>query len=308
MRNSRLSIIFLCSFLSFTTSLLSQNLPLELTTRVNKDNSVDISYTKQAWGYYYISLNFTNLNNANNVDNGKAVKGKKGIVMTLNPTNPKRNIQYRYSYSSVRGKPLRKYPTFVYLLPFPEGRNFLVRETVVKNENKNETGDFKVLILSSSQPDSVLCMRKGLVVSVEDNWDADQDPMYMLNPNKNEILVEHEDGTLARYAGFEKNSIVVKEGDLIYPGNYIGKLVKSGEHEFSHNLFFTLYYLDAAKLDAFFVLKTIKMPYTYIDPEFYFPEKPEKLAQGKQYTVHMSKDLIFSEMSKKEIKKYLAKN
>lgn len=304
MRNSGLAIIFLHSFLVFTLPLLSQKSQLELTTRVNKDNSVDILYSKDAWGYYYISLNFTNLQNANNVDNGKAVKGQKGIVLTLNPTNPKQNIQYRYGYSWVRGKPSRKYPMFVYLLPFPEGRNFLVRETIVQHENKAETGDFKVLILSSSQADSVLCMRKGLVVSVIDNWDADPDPLYMLNPNKNEILVEHEDGTLARYAGFEKNSIVVKEGDLIYPGNYLGKLVKSGDHAFSHNLFVTLYYLDATKLEDYFVLKTTKMPYTYVEPEFYFPEKAEKLVQGKQYTVHISKDLIFSEMSKKEIKKF----
>lgn len=118
---------------------------------------------------------------------------------------------------------------------------------------------------------------------------------------ENYLLIEHTDGTLARYSVLQKGSLMVKPGDTVYPdtplalaGTYNGKF---------YQLRFQLHTIVPA--DAESEVRDVKDVFrrVYLDPLFLTTEGIVKLASERHCTPVVNDDLIHKEMSKREAAK-----
>jgi len=118
-------------------------------------------------------------------------------------------------------------------------------------------------------------------------------------------MIEHLDGTFARYQGLNGKNIFVKEGDDVLPNQPLGTLIQYDKNEI-YQLRFAIDYLTEKplELDA----KTGKFSYEYLDPYFQTTEGVLKLKPRKKFTTKIPEEIIIKELSKKEIKKEINKD
>ncbi|NQX82201.1 MAG: hypothetical protein HRT66_09450 [Flavobacteriaceae bacterium] len=89
---------------------------------MNTDNSVDLSYTKEKPGSYYIELKFTPLSNCYQPGFKRVIKGYSDRLMKLKPADPNKGISFSYTYNYMMGDPKAKADeNFSYVLPFKIG-------------------------------------------------------------------------------------------------------------------------------------------------------------------------------------------
>lgn len=291
--------------------LHGQRTEIELSSSRNSDNSVDIKFTGQFKGHFYLKLIFKELDNASYSYFGHVIYGTNGMVTKLRPIMNIRPVQFRYNYLLWRGKPIRKYDSKQpYLLPYGEGKK-------VRVQFLNHINDVLGLPVSKSwisygfnseSPDSVYSCRKGVVVDVLNQYISDTTKYYGYQSKRNYIMVEHEDGTLAMYSGFENDRIHVKPGDEVFPGSYLGIVGRYDKDAKKYLLTFTCYYLDLSeKLNVPGTDGSYGIKYSGISPLFYNDGSLMNLVNNDMYTVTHHSDVITSEMTKKEIKAYQAK-
>ena len=300
MKTNYLIILFtLFSHFSFC-----QTRDLEVTFKQNDDNTVDFYYSKTEYGTYTVQVTFNRLENAYTQKFVGTAKSKTGKLFTLKPINPKNGISFSYKYIYGLGEINPKInKSFVYLLPFKKGVELEmhlannVYNTLFKTENpKNWTAFvFNIEVL-----DTVVSIRKGLVINIKDQFETDT--ISDFNSNKNKITIEHPDGTFATYSGFAKNGIFVKPGQTVYPHTDLGILQSDGKFK-RYFLYLTLYYLSDEFVDGKSPAKL-----TYINPLFYSQEATEHLVIHKKYTSNITDEILFKEMTKRERKKYLENN
>jgi len=298
MRNAIGIILLLC-----IQHLYSQNQIL-LTSQVNKDNSVEIRYNKSMPGNYFVYLNFKQYDNTYPPKTRFVADSNKGFLCELTPIDKNRSIAYSYSYIYYRGIPNAKIePDFVYLLPFKDNTSFEARflyNIDARYFNKQEPKDWKSFQFNCNKADTICSARKGIVIDVVDIYSIDTTKTYSYSSQRNYVMIEHKDGTFAKYEGLDGKNIFVKQGDIVLPNQPLGKLIqydKSGTYQ----LRFTVDYLIENPSEK--ENTNQRFSYAYIDPFFQSTEGVVKLASHKSYTTKVSEDLILKELSKKEIKK-----
>ena len=298
MRNAIGIILLLC-----IQHLYSQNQIL-LTSQVNKDNSVEIRYNKTMPGNYFVYLNFKQYDNTYPPKTRFVADSYKGFLCELTPLDKNRSITYSYSYIYYRGIPNAKIePDFVYLLPFKDNTSFEARflnNIDALYFNKQEPKNWKSFQFNCNKADTICSARKGIVIDVVDIYSIDTTKTYSYSSQRNYVMIEHKDGTFAKYEGLDGKNIFVKQGDIVLPNQPLGKLIqydKSGTYQ----LRFTVDYLIENPSEK--ENTNQRFSYAYIDPFFQSTEGVVKLASHKSYTTKVSEDLILKELSKKEIKK-----
>jgi hypothetical protein len=253
-------------------------------------------------------VNFTSYENTSVSEHKFIVDGTSGRLFTLKPLNKDQGIGYSYSYTYIRGIPNPKLDsTFVYLLPFKNNISVDVRHLSNLNEkyfNKEAPKNWKAFQLNCNKTDTICSARKGLVVDVVDNYSIDTTNFYSYSSNRNTITIEHNDGTYARYEGFDGKDIFVKQGDLVLPNQPLGTLYqydKSGIYQ----LRFSIYYLIEPKVESSSKVSTKKLitENAYLDPYFQTSEGLLKLASNKKYTTQITEGAIIKELSSRELKK-----
>lgn len=291
------------SFLLIATLAFSQNTIL-LKSERNADNSYQITYTKDLPGTYCIYLNFSSYENTMKPERKFLVNDYSGILTTLKPIINSKSVSFSYSYTYRRGIPNPKIDsTFVYLLPFKNNKKVGVQflnNLEAKYFDKDEPKNWKSFLFLSNQPDTVCAVRKGLVVKVIDNFTIDTSYVYSYSSKRNMIMIEHKDGTFAKYQGFNGKNIFVKEGDTVLPNQPLGTLIQY-DKKGNYQLRFSIDYLtENPNEDS----KSTKISsYEYINPLFQTTEGLVKLSKQKKYECVITKDVILKELSKKEIKK-----
>ena len=152
----------------------------------------------------------------------------------------------------------------------------------------------------------VTATRKGRVVEVVDEFgDAGN---VEFTTQKNSILLEHEDGTLARYKGFTKGTLKVKTGETVYPGEPLGLNTTFGKSGFAISLH--IFYLSSADFASVKGrnLSNQKSLYSTVAPRFTVDGKAAIVLENrKTYNAFSSEEFITKEMSKREIKKFKSK-
>lgn len=300
-------------FLIFTFSSFLINAQKELvqiTHERKNDNSINFLYNCNNHGYYYVKLKFPFLQNSSYFSKGHNIYGHLGTLIKLKPIKIDQPINFQYSYVFWKGKGLKDYKNMQqHLMPYNEGKK--VRVNYVNHLNqiieKKVPDSWIAYGFNSSAPDSIIATRKGMVVEVTNSYKNDTTTNFIYTKSRNEIIVEHEDGTLGKYVGFEFNKINVKAGDAVFPGSFLGVVGREGTDPENYQLIFSLYYLNIGNMtseggsDGQFGIN-----YTCVAPKFYNEEKHEHLVPGI-YEVKHDQNIIMSEMSKKEKKQFLEK-
>ena len=291
------------SFLLVAKFAYSQN-KITLKGERNQDNSFQISYSKDMPGTYTIYLNFISYENTIKPERRFVVNDYTGILTTLRPISKNKFVGFSYNYTYKRGISNPKLDsTFVYLLPFRNKTKVDIRfmsNLESKYFDKEEPKNWKAFQFVSNQPDTVCSVRKGLVVKVVDNFAIDTANVYSFSSKRNMIMIEHKDGTFAKYQGFNGKEIFVKEGDLVLPNQPLGTLIQY-DRKGNYQLRFSIDYLIENPNED--VSKTEKSSYEYVNPYFQTSEGIIKLINQKKYESKISEDIIIKELSKKEIKK-----
>ncbi|MEO9144159.1 MAG: hypothetical protein ABI237_01255 [Ginsengibacter sp.] len=304
-------------FLFFIALLLLQNtsaqdLELQLSSKTLENRNVEISYKKNNPGNFTIGVKFDNLTNTfQSPESVFSVNGNSGVLITLNPTDKDKGINYSYQYRYIRGKLNPKLKeNFCYILPYKAGEKVRVVEMGYVNEKyfgAEKQPDWKSYSIYTSQQDTVTAIRKGVVVEIVDKFDDKNPASVVYTSEKNYIIVEHEDGTLLKYSGFERGSITVQLGETVLPGSVLG--INAPTQNFNYSISLLLYYLNSADFESLQgrTLSSPKSLYKILTPKFTFDGSTcDFIENKKEYTVFNNEEIIMREMSKKELKKYRA--
>lgn len=293
--------IFKATIFFIVLNIYSQKSPVEVSYVVNEDNSVDFKYIKSAPGSYTISFKFDRLENSSPGRTSFVLKDYSGSLFTLNPLNKENGISFSYKTTLAQGVVSPKTdPNFVYLLPFAKEKKIKVFEhTYAYNAffGTEVPKNWKAYQFVPESADTVYAARKGVVVSIEDEFELDT--ISSFTSQQNLIKVEHPDGTYGEYKGFKKKGVLVAIGQTIYPLMPIGLLSDK-----SKNLSFMVYFRTKVDEKPGENLQTYKSRFECITPVFYTSDGITKLNGDTSYTVNFDEKTAVQEMSKKEIKNW----
>ena len=277
---------------------------------INNDNSVSFNYKKNVVGSYLVILDFSNLSNTRAQRRvSKILKNNSGsLFLKLKPINDENSIgfQYRTMYfkGSVNSKVNEDYP---YILPFNKGDKITPRDLYsIENRYLNEEvpEGWKSYSFTFNEKKEVKAIRKGIVIEIKDTYTPDYSIEASFYSEQNSISIEHIDGTVATYKGFDKNTIQLKEGEMVYPQTTLGQLVKYDKREI-YRLYLTLYsYTTKDNISLFNLNSSDDYEITYLTPKFYVRNSLEILKDNNEYLVDFDEKTQFKEMRKKEIKKF----
>ena len=176
---------------------------------------------------------------------------------------------YRY----YRGMFLKSFnPAFVYAMPVKDGKNVMCTQDLSER--------VKTITFKSNYRDTVYASRTGRACNTDFNRG---------------VLLYHEDGTFAAYLNLEEKFI--SPGDVARTGEPIGI---SGFGGVSLSVFF----LDE---NLFKFGETKVYPYTHFNPYFRTDKGDVRLEMNTEYKAVVDDDVITSEMSKSQKKRYLKK-
>lgn len=222
-------IIALAAALS-TISLAAAQPNVMVTAANAPDNSLVFKADVSGYGTFTIRLEIDGIrNSADEGDRMVVTTTAKGNdtteLLTIHPLDPAMPVTADYKWDWLQGK-LDAVPDlgFVYRLPVAAGRT-----TTVHSLTPAETGmmrdniaTFTMWQFSMDEDEPVFAIRKGEVVYVQGYG---ENPAY---PGGGVIVVEHADGTQARYNALREGSALVAPGDTVYPDTRIalaGKLL-----------------------------------------------------------------------------------
>ena len=277
---------------------------------INNDNSVSFNYKKNVVGSYLVILEFSNLSNTRAQRRvSKILKNNSGsLFLKLKPINDENSIgfQYRTMYfkGSVNSKVNEDYP---YILPFNKGDKITPRDLYsIENRYLNEEvpEGWKSYSFTFNEKKEAKAIRKGIVIEIKDTYTPDYSIEASFYSEQNSISIEHIDGTVATYKGFDKNTIQLKEGETVYPQTTLGQLVKYDKRDI-YRLYLTLYsYTTKDNISLFSLNSSDDYGITYLTPKFYVRNSQEILKDNIPYIVDFDEKTQFKEMRKKEIKKF----
>jgi len=310
-----------CQLLVLLTFLLvgsgievqSQNSELDITYQQNSDNSVDFNFEKQLYGTFLVNVRFEQLSNcdqrsASTYNYKGTISGDSGKVLSLEPKNPDQGIGFSFSYIYHRGKPRpRIKENFEYILPFKRGTK--VKVSRVSNLNlylgKGVSDTWKAFQFSTEKEAVVVAARRGLVVEVVDEYQADTTRAYSYVRSVNKVLIEHRDGTLAEYSGFKAGSINVKEGQIVQPYTELGM---AGRYNSDNDkvLRFHVYYLNTRDLFRASMNKENTNMYAFVNPLFCYKGGRANLLANNFYVADCTNELIQQEFTRREKKKFVS--
>ena len=277
---------------------------------INNDNSVSFNYKKNVVGSYLVILEFSNLSNTRAQRRvSKILKNNSGsLFLKLKPINDENSIGFQYQTmyfkGSVNSKVNEDYP---YILPFNKGDKITPRDLYsIENRYLNEEvpEGWKSYSFTFNEKKEVKAIRKGIVIEIKDTYTPDYSIEASFYSEQNSISIEHIDGTVATYKGFDKNTIHLKEGETVYPQTTLGQLVKYDKRDI-YRLYLTLYsYTTKDNISLFSLNSSDDYGITYLTPKFYVRNSQEILKDNIPYIVDFDEKTQFKEMRKQEIKKF----
>lgn len=269
---------------------------VKINTVEQRGQQVDFLYTSKYYGSATVFVTFDKLDNAIHYSKPIVIKGSSGRLFTLKPTIAGSiNFSYRFKYIQGALKPkVDKY--FTYTLPFIENTTFkavdlpiVALDTLASRLKEN----WKAYTFESPSDNIVCASRMGIVIKVKKKQ-GQRTSLNGFSEELNSVWVEHRDGTIAEYAGFDAENIFVKEGQKVQPQTILGKLDEEDK------LYFRVEYLaelimekkqrDVGRMEC-------------INPIFVTDEAEQTLKSDETYKVKVDEALITLEMTKREKKK-----
>lgn len=309
MKNRTSRFIMLFFVLAIFQKSFSQTQNISISSRVNDDKSIDLSYKKELPGTYTIGLEFSNVENCDVSDYITELDVNYGSLYKLRPVDKNKGIRYSLKYYAIMGKLNPKVDSlFRYVLPFKNEKKIKIYEAGNIGEKyfgQEKAMNWKSYVVNSENSDTICSMRKGIVVVVKNEYVDNSSVDAHYTSKRNSLIIEHPDGTFAEYKGFRKNGIFVKLGQTVYPQSELGIIEKYDLK--GYRLDFSVYYLadsDFKSKNAQF-LKGYKSNYKYVTPYFITEEGEVRIESKKEYTAATNVSVITQEFSRSEKKKYL---
>lgn len=274
-----------------------------------EDGNIKITFEKSKPGTYTVLLHINELSNAS-ISNPHMIKATS-FITNLNIQRVDKNTPLKYSgayYWYARGNvnPKKVDGDFLYRLPVSPGKDYLVTKHYNVNEKYfgEESTNYHSYQFNAEKGDTVFAVRKGIVMEIEDGADpVASGSNVSYSTQRNSMIIEHEDGTMAWYGVLEKNSFMVKEGDMVYPHT---PLALAGTYDMQeYQIRLRIYYLTYDNKVKFSREKGFKTSTEYIAPRFITANGILKLEHGKTYSsAVITEDIITKEMTRKEKKEY----
>lgn len=301
----KLHLIAFLFTLGINQNILAQTNNIEIKYERNSDKSIDVFYTKKLPGSYYIKIEFENMENCSRSSIKKVIKYESGTIATLKPINSEQHINFSSNLSYLRGEPNPKVDKdFNYVLPFKKNKTVKVFETKnIKEElfTTEKYSKWKSFVTDREYADTIYTMRKGIVVDVVNEFKPKKVDAYEYTNEMNSITVEHKDGTIATYIGFNKDSIFVKPGQVVYPQTKLGILDLFNTTVY--RLYFSVSFFTGANFNEKRTFRS-KDQMEHLIPSFYTSNGAIQLEHNKYYNVDVNESILLKEFTRKEKKKY----
>jgi len=253
--------------------------PIEMDVQLNQDK-LTFNVINKSYYPYEVEIRFDHLTNLSPSIVQKKIVADPGTnrFLVLNIIDKNQPPDYSYSLNYIMGSAEGKSNAATpYLMPIGEYKTVKLAGSNGSGESGKLENHFKM-----NQGDTVFCIRKGYVTALPDN-EAEVDRIMQSST----LEIRHLDGTVAVYGGIDLNVNFVKLGQIVYPGQAIGKIGSS--ETLILNLFEFQGKGQLKNLDIY-----------YVNPE-------GKLISSKNILnseVGYPESIIKIEMSKKEISKY----
>lgn len=272
-------------------------------------NSVSINAVKHAPGSFYIEVYLSDLENtmtpAGTV--AKTIKSPQTIV-TLAPVNGNEPVRFRFTTRFIRiNADPKPELDFVYRLPCESGSTVRADSLRLLNSagHKNNA-NWYAYTFRMEKDAPVYAIRKGIVLEVteakEEEIAEEGSGRITFKDNVTQLLIEHEDGTYARYSVLAPGSVTVKEGDTVFPNTVLGL---AGTYDNKHyQCRLLIYYHQKIRTGTFH--NGPEFIRHYVEPVVLTEKGAVRLTPRIVYTGQVTPELITKEMSKRE-KKQLSK-
>tara|TARA_B110000444_G_C18802168_1_gene578000 strand:- start:546 stop:1475 length:930 start_codon:yes stop_codon:yes gene_type:complete len=297
-------------YVLFLTPIFTFSQEFKIDHKRNDDKTVNFRYQKSKPNSITAILVFSFMSNTSSSRTIiQKLSKSQGSFITLKPTNADENIGFNYTY---------KYfnqtinPTldedFVYILPYKKGTKMNVEELDYLGEkysNKKKPKGWKAYSFKSDVSQEIYPTRRGVVIEVVNKHEPDLTKTYSFYNKMNSVKVEHGDGTIANYSGFDKLKISVKPGDIVYPQiNKLGETTVFDNRGF-HLINFSISYIRTISGVNISNLKNNEqLEYIYVSPVFFENGETIVLKKGFPYISDFDEETLFQNFSKRQIKKY----
>jgi|GEM_PF-513441 len=289
----------------------AQTYNFKITTERNSTRGIDFNYTKDVEGTFLVKVKLENAMNVFESEYEATVSQRSGRLFTVYPAEKNQTVTFTtYKCSFTRGVPDPKIaPKFVYALPFPCNSKFKMSFMTNLSQQYfgiNKIENFTAFKFTSNVNDTACAIRKGIVVSIKDKYQADLTVTRSYTSDVNSILIEQPDGTLASYSGFKQGAIFVKEGQIVYPFTPLGLLTPYdalGEFQIRLMIYYNKNIEQEELIPGNKSLRTTQTSVGYINPYFFTDKGVTKLSRGV-YQSTFNTAVLDAEMNKKELKAF----
>lgn len=208
------------------------------------------------------------------------------------------NFMLNYGYTYSRGKSLSKVDSlYPYLLPKTVGSSIRTSGTYFIGDLFGKSNnEFYAMGFQYALGDTICATRAGIICEATDNAESRKENEIYNTKTRNNILLEHADGTMARYNILSAIQLLVQVGDKVIPGQPLAVFNKT---EKDYTMLFDVFYLNLKNKSA------SGNNYFTVKPRFVFASDNIDLASVHSlYTnIKHPSELITKELSNREIKK-----
>lgn len=153
------------------------------------------------------------------------------LLVGLAPQDPQQSFRFRLQLSAVPGPPREERARNIVLrTPFAKDKAYPVSQGF--NGEKTHLGEDSEYAIDIAMPEGspVHAVRDGVVMDVEEDFNAGGTDLEKYADKANHVRVLHEDGTMALYAHLQLASVIVRPGARVRAGQL---LARSGNTGFS---------------------------------------------------------------------------
>lgn len=219
-------------------------------------------------------------------------------IATLTPIENATSYALSYNYHTYRGRSISKLDSlYPYLLPRTPGRSIKTSGTYFIGELFGKSNsEFYAMGFQYQLGDTICATRAGIVYDASENAEQSKENELFNNKSRNNIFIEHNDGTIARYQVQSPIKLLIHVGDKVIPGQPLAVFDKEDK---TYLVIFNLSYLNIKSKSA------AGTNYFTTRPRFILSENKIELANAfTNYpeVIHPN-DIIIKELSNREIKK-----
>lgn len=299
----RKSVLLVLCLLAAATRLTASQPQVRVDSALQGDNSLEFTADIRGHGTVTVIMRLSSVeNNQGEVNPDNTLRWElregKSVVLHLLPADPTRPVTAEYSIDWIQGRINPKTDnSFVYRLPFTDGFTSVPRE-VASHEMRLMRGnfrDFKVWEFPLREGQTIYPVRKGEVVRIEGFVKTENPGEAMGASFSNNIYIEHPDGVISRYTMLDSNSLLVSEGETVYPDT---PLARAGALDLeNYGVWLATYYYAPNNSG----LHAGSIRTVYFDPVFSTVEGNVHIKAGSNITPHTPKSLINKEKTRKNI-------